>query len=175
MFRLFKTSRAALAAAGAIVLAAAFSTLPLPLLVAPALAQAAAAAAPDTAVHFDLGAILSPILQIAGTGLAVVAAWAVSKTPAFVQALLTEQTLKRAIDYATATVSGAVAGKEVSIPIANEIIRVAAQYVADNAPKLTAALGATLGPKLIARLGDAVVLPPDASAAKLLHNPEPAS
>ena len=175
MFKIRKSPSVAFSAAGAIALAVAFMAFPAPLLVAPALAQAAAAAAPDTSVHFNLGATLGPILQLAGTGLAVVAAWAVSKAPAFVQALLTEQTLKRAIDYATATVSGAVAGKEVTIPIANEMIRVAAQYAADNAPKLTAALGATLGPKLIARLGDAVILPANAEASSLLHDPSPTS
>ncbi len=67
----------ACAAAGAIALAAVFTAFPSPLLFAPALAQTAAAAAPDTSVHFNLGATLGPTLQLAGNGLAVVATWAV--------------------------------------------------------------------------------------------------
>ncbi len=53
---------------------------------------------------FDIGAIVSPLVQIAATVLLGVATFALSKASAFVQALPTEQPLKRAMDYAVATV-----------------------------------------------------------------------
>lgn len=123
------------------------------------------------AVQIDLGAVLSPIVQILGGVLFGVLSWAASFLPALVRAALTEQLLRRAVEYAVATVEGAAHGKIVTIPVANEMIRVAAQYTADNGPRLTKWLADSLGQKIIARLGDVVKLPPETSAADLTHHP----
>lgn len=145
-------------------------------LVAPVLFPVLAFAADQaTGVRIDVGATLSPLVQIAGAALLSVATYAVTLLPAVLRAMLTEQLLKRAVDYAVATVAGAAAGKTVTIPVANEMIRVAAQYAADNSPRLTKALADTLGPKIIARLPDVVKLPDEASAADLDHDPKPAT
>lgn len=153
----------------ALLLALPLACLALGLMIASAFA--ADSAAPR--VTIDLGAILTPLVQILGALLLAVASWAVSFLPAVLRAALTEQLLKRAVDYAVATVEGAAAGKTVSIPVANEMIRVAAQYAADNGPTLTKWLAASLGQKIIARLGDVVKLPEDANVVDLDHNPQP--
>lgn len=146
---------------------------PLALIVVLIAGPAFAADAVGNGVTFDLSAWLSPLVQVLGAVLLAVASWAVSFLPPIVKAALTEQLLKRAVDYAVATVAGAAAGKTVTIPVANELIRVAAQYAADNGPKVTKWAADSLGPKIIARLNDKVVLPAEASDANLDHNPQP--
>jgi hypothetical protein len=136
------------------------------------IASAFAADAAGNGVTFDLGAILSPLVQILGAVLLAVASWAVSFLPAIVRAALTEQLLKRAVEYAVATVEGAAIGKTVTIPVANEMIRVAAQYAADNGPKITQWLADSLGQKIIARLSTVVDLPAETSIVDLDHHPQ---
>ncbi len=110
---------------------------------------------------------------IGGIG-AIVVAFALrmlSYAPPFVSSLLTEQLLKRAVDYALGVVAGAAKGKVLEIDVANDVIRTAAQYAVDHgAPWLLAYIG-DLGPKIVARLSDAGALPADASAANLVQVP----
>jgi len=155
-------------------LSAFVALLPAPLAVGVLLAAgpAVAADAAGNGVTFDLGAILAPVVQILGAILLAVATWAMSFLPPIVRAMMTEQLLKRAVDYAVATVEGAAAGKVITVPVANEMIRVAAQYAADNGPKLTQWLADSLGPKIIARLSDVVQLPPETSVVDLDHHPQ---
>jgi hypothetical protein len=88
----------------------------------------------------------------------VLARWA----PQWVRMQLTEQLLSRAVDYGIAVVAGAARGKVLDIPVANEVIREAAAYAVANAPATAKWLGATLEPKLLARLGAAGHLPENA-------------
>lgn len=90
-----------------------------------------------------------------------------------VSMLVTEQTLKRAIDWAFAQVKTATKGKEVTIPTANALLDAAAEYVVANAPSLAGKLGETLRPKLVARLSAEGVMPAESTATADLRAPLP--
>ena len=108
-----------------------------------------------------------------GAVLAAIVGRALSFAPAIVKTLLTEQLLKRAVDYALAAVNGAAKGKVLEIHVANEVIRKAAQYAVDNgAPWLLKWIG-DLGPKIVARLSADGAIPASASAATLDLAPTP--
>lgn len=73
-----------------------------------------------------------------------------------------EQLLTRAADYGVAAVAGAVKGKTLDVRVTNEVLEKAAEYAVANAPALAEKLGATLRPKLLARL--APIVGPEVSA-----------
>lgn len=114
-----------------------------------------------------VAALFSTIQPLALATLSwVVARWA----PAVIKPMLTDQLLGRALDYAFGAVEGAVKGRTATVPIANELVRQAAEYTRDHgAPWLLRWLGDTIEPKLIARLSAAGALPPEAHAAALLE------
>jgi hypothetical protein len=78
-----------------------------------------------------------------------------------------DQAISRAIDAGFGLVEGAEKGKVLEVPVANKVIRKAAQYLVDAAPDLIKELGENLGPVLVARLSAAGALPASASAANL--------
>jgi len=82
-----------------------------------------------------------------------------------------DQVISHAIDAGFGLVEGAEKGKVLEIPVANEVIRKAAQYTVDQAPDLFKELGESLGPMLVARLSAAGALPASASATNLDLDP----
>jgi hypothetical protein len=75
-----------------------------------------------------------------------------------------DQVMTRAIEAGFALVEGAEKGKVLEIPVANAVLRRAAQYLAAQAPGLFKELGDNLGQMLIARPSASGALPPQASA-----------
>ena len=95
----------------------------------------------------------------------VVGRWA----PAVIKPVLTDKLLDNALNYAFGAVEGAVKGNVNSVPIANEMIRKADQYIVDHgAPWLVKSLG-DIKPKLISRLAKQDALPPEAHLGNLLE------
>ena len=78
-----------------------------------------------------------------------------------------DQVMTRAIEAGFALVEGAEKGKVLEIPVANAVLRRAAQYLAVQAPGLFKELGDNLGQMLVARLSASGALPPQASADNL--------
>jgi len=96
---------------------------------------------------------------------------AIGFIPPAIKTLLTEQLLNRALDYGYAAVKGAAKDKVLEIPVANEVLRTAAQYALDHgAPWLLKYIG-DLGPKLLARMGANGALQPEASALSVYLDP----
>ncbi len=91
--------------------------------------------------------------------------------PTWIRMQLTEQLLIRAVDYALAVVAGAAKGKVLEIPVANAVLRAAADYAVDHAPATAKWIGDTLEPKLIARLSAAGALPEASIGAPLGATP----
>jgi hypothetical protein len=84
--------------------------------------------------------------------------WLFRKLPAqwgsMLMAARVDQLLERSIDYGLNAVSDASRDKKLSVPVANDVLREAAQYAVDNAPNLVKLAGGTdlLIKKIIARL-----------------------
>lgn len=74
-----------------------------------------------------------------------------------------EQLIGRAVDYGITATEGATKGRVVAIPIANAVLEAAADYAIAAAPTLAGKVGDMLRPKIIARLGEAGLVPADAS------------
>lgn len=129
-----------------------------------ALASAKLAFAQDpTAVALPYGDIVVSLLgsvdQLIVIAVGSVATWVIAKLPAALAApvrmILTEQLLKRAVEYGIAATQGAAKGRTLSVNVANDTLAQAAQYAIDNgAPWLISWLGGENGVfrKLIARL-----------------------
>ncbi len=66
---------------------------------------------------------------------------------------------------------GAEKGKVLEVPVANKVIRKAAQCLVDEAPALFKELGESLGPTLAAKLSASGALPSNAGAGNLDLNP----
>jgi hypothetical protein len=82
-----------------------------------------------------------------------------------------EAAISRAIDTGFALVEGAEKGKVLEVPVANKVIRKAAQCLVNEAPGLFQELGKNVGPMLVANLSAAGALPPGASAGNLDLDP----
>ncbi|HLH13035.1 MAG TPA: hypothetical protein VKV77_14315 [Methylovirgula sp.] len=159
-----------------IPLAAAMALASLPALAASA---AHSAAGPDPDVIVPLGKLVSEALSVIeplvlSLGGAMLA-WLVARLgPEIAKALHAAQidrALTQAIDAGFALAEGAAQGKVLDIPVANAVIRQAAQYLVDHAPDVVKELGEAVGPILIARLSAAGALPSNASAANLTLAP----
>jgi hypothetical protein len=143
------------------------------------LAASAASAANQGAVTVPLGSLVAQVLSvIEPLVLSLVGAtltWLMAKLgPDAAKALHAahvDQTIARAIDAGFALVDGAEKGKVLEIPVANEVIRKAAQYLVALALGLFKELGDNLGQMLVARLSAAGALPAGASAANLDLDP----
>jgi hypothetical protein len=140
-----------------------------------ALAASSAYAADNTIVTIPLGALINDILAAlhpAAVSLASLAlAWLAARLgPDIARALHAahiDQVMTRAIEAGFALVEGAEKGKVLEIPVANAVLRQAAQYLVAQAPGLFKELGDNLGQMLIARLSAIGALPAEASAANL--------
>ena len=139
------------------------------------LAASSAYAATNTSVNLPWGTLGNDILsalQPAAVSLAGFAlTWLIAKLgPDIARALHAahiDQVMTRAIEAGFALVEGAEKGKVLEIPVANEVLRRAAQYLVAQAPGLFKELGDNLGQMLVARLSASGALPPQASAANL--------
>lgn len=125
----------------------------------PALAQAVAAA-PAT-VHIPWGDWLAAF--VGGLPLAAILGL-VSRVVGvpWLQALLVNDAVSKAVNAGLATVEGAVAGKALDLPIANEVARVAVQWLVDNEPLAAKWMGSTIGPKVLAQMAAVGAAPPAA-------------
>lgn len=135
----------------------------------------------DTSVVIPYGTWLSAlgdlITNYAMPLLLTVAAGFVATLPGYAKVLvgtfLTEQNMRRAIQYALNQVAGAAAGKQLSIDVGNRVIAVAAQYFVDSVPAwLTRWLGgeAAIPDKVLSR----ITLEEQASAERVvLRTPQP--
>jgi hypothetical protein len=81
--------------------------------------------------------------------------------------LRVNQLLKTAIGAGIAHTAGAMAGQKLEIDIANKVLDEALQYLDQRAPQLVKKYGPALEQMLIARLGEAGMLPPESSKANL--------
>ena len=139
------------------------------------LAASSAYAADNTLVSVPLGALVNDILaalqpaavSLAGLALTWLAARLGPDIARALHAAHVDQVMSRAIEAGFALVEGAEKGKVLDIPVANEVLRRAAQYLVAQAPGLFKELGDNLGQMLVARLSGAGALPADASAANL--------
>lgn len=139
------------------------------------LAASSAYAADNTFVDLPWGTLCNEVLAalqpaaVSAAGLALT--WLVAKLgPDIARALHAahiDQVMNRAIEAGFALVEGAEKGKVLEIPVANEVLRRAAQYLVAQAPGLFKELGDNLGQMLVARLLASGALPPQASAANL--------
>jgi hypothetical protein len=75
--------------------------------------------------------------------------------------------IAKAVDYAIATTAGAAHGKTASIPVANELIAAALNWIVANEPKIADWSGANLRPLIVAKLAASGVVPSEASATNL--------
>lgn len=139
-----------------------------PILLAASLGAACLATSPTLAadgatVTVPIGDwIAAGVTDLASVLLAVASYIVARWVPQAVRTYLTEQLLQRAVDYAVAVVAGAARGRVLTVPVANQVLAEAMAYAIDHAPGTAKWLGDTLKPKLLARLGAAGVLPPDA-------------
>jgi hypothetical protein len=139
------------------------------------LAASSAYAASSTIVDLPWGAFCNEVLtalqpaaiSLAGLALTWLAAKLGPDVARALHAAHIDQVMTRAIEAGFALVEGAEKGKVLEIPVANEVLRRAAQYLIAQAPGLFKELGDNLGQMLVARLSAAGALPPQASAANL--------
>ncbi len=151
----------------------------IPLAAAMTLVSLAAFAADGGSVGVPIGtlatqllSLLEPlVLSLVGAMLAWLMAKLGPELAKSLHAAHVDQVVARAIDAGFGLVEGAEKGKVLEVPVANKVIRKAAQYLVDEAPDLIKELGETLGPMLVARLSAAGALPANASAANLDLDP----
>lgn len=117
---------------------------------------------------------LNNLKELLSVALFTALSWAAARAAMLVPALknvltaaLMEQISKRSIDFAIAATEGAVKGKVVSIDVANEILHKGVQTFADNAPTMFRKFSDTIRPKLIARMGENGIVPPEATVAPI--------
>jgi hypothetical protein len=139
------------------------------------LVSLSAFAAHGSSVDVPIGALATqllsllepPVLSVVGAMLAWLMAKLGSDLAKSLHAAHVDQAISRAIDAGFGLVEGAEKGKVLEVPMANKVIRKAAQYLVDGAPDLIKELGENLGPMLVARLSAAGALPATASTANL--------
>lgn len=109
-------------------------------------------------------------------GLSVLAfTWVKSKLPKAIVTALdaahADTLINRALYKAIALVEGAAKGKVVTVDVANDLIRQAAQFLIDEAPSLATQLGDRLNAVFAGKLAEQGMLPDDASAKNLAVAP----
>ena len=143
------------------------------------LAVLPAFAASSNLVSVPLGALVTQILSLleplALSAAAGALAWLMARlgpeAAKSLHAAHVDRMIAQAVDAGFGLVEGAEAGKQLEIPVANKVIRKAAQYLIDQAPGLFKELGENLGPMLVARLSAQGSLPAAAGAANLDLDP----
>jgi hypothetical protein len=141
-----------------LVYAAAWALVCSSLFAAGASAHAAAPPAIDGQVVVPWGDWTAAALH-GVTGLVVAAAgWALRRAPAELHFMMrmarVDQLLERSIQFGVNSVAGAVAGRRLTVPVANRVLERAGDYAIAHAPELVARLGGlnVLKEKLLARL-----------------------
>jgi hypothetical protein len=148
----------------------------IPLAASMTLVSFPAFAAQINSVNVPIGAlatqalsILEPlVLSLVGATLTWLMARLGPEIAKSLHAAHVDQAISRAIDAGFALVEGAEKGKVLEVPVANKVIRKAAQCLVDEVFK---ELGENLGPILAAKLSAAGALPPSASAGNLDLDP----
>jgi hypothetical protein len=143
------------------------------------LIASSAYAASDSIVTFPVGTLLNEMLSalqpaavsLAGLALTWLAARLGPDIAHALHAAHIDQVMTRAIEAGFAFAEGAAKGKVLDVPIANAVLREAANYVSAQAPGLFKELGDKLGQMLIARLSAMGAVPANASAANLDLSP----
>ncbi len=151
----------------------------IPLAATMTLAAFPAFAAGSNSVSVPIGALaaqaLAAIEPLVLSLLGATLTWLIAKLgPEFAKSLHAahvDQEIERAVNAGFALVEGAEKGKVLEVPVANKVIRKAAQCLVDEAPALFKELGESLGPILIAKLSASGALPSSASAGNLDLNP----
>jgi hypothetical protein len=151
----------------------------IPLAAAMTLAALPAFAAGTTSVSVPIGALAAQVLAVIEplvlSLLGATLTWLMAKLglefAKSLHAAHVDQEIERAVDAGFALVEGAEKGKVLEVPVANKVIRKAAQFLVDEAPALFKELGESLGPMLVAKLSACGALPPSASAGNLDLNP----
>jgi hypothetical protein len=87
--------------------------------------------------------------------------------PPAIAALVTNDVIEKAVNYAIATTAGAAHGREAHIEVTNQLTAAAANWIIANEPKIADWAGANLCPLIVARLAAVGVVPAEASAATL--------
>ncbi|WP_018265575.1 hypothetical protein [Methylosinus sp. LW4] len=131
-------------------------------------AEAAASTASSPSVSIPWGDWLAGLLATSGSIFLAVVSWGVkSFLPSYVRTFLTNDVIAKAVDYALASVEGAVRGKEADIKVSNAVISAALEWIVDYEPKIQKWAGDNLEPLIIARLSALNVIPATASASTL--------
>ena len=120
-----------------------------------ALLFASVAHAQDAAI--PVGAAMSGLVDFAAPVVFAAVAWLFRKVPknlaAVLIALRVDQLLNVAVNYGINATKDAVAGKTLSLPVGNEVARLALEYALAHAPQLSASFGVgRLREKILARL-----------------------
>ncbi len=124
---------------------------------------------------FHWGNLTVDLLQVFGTLIAfavsAVVTMAVRKISPGIDQWMTQNHIDslmyRALSAAVAKTADAVKGRDVTVPIANTILREAVEYLQNQAPELIEKYGPRIEQMLIARLSEHVALPPEADAKSL--------
>jgi hypothetical protein len=150
-------------AAGAILLAAVCA------LGAVACARAAGLAADATTVHIPWGQWLAEAIGLAIPAAASWATWLATRLGVpWVQNILVNDAVQRAIGSGLATVQGAVANQTLDVAVADDVARAALAYLVDHEPMIVRWLGAAIGPRIVAEIGSMGLAPADGLASPKL-------
>lgn len=120
-----------------------------------------------------LSAMIRPLGDALIAALLGVLTVAAARLPGWLRDILltarAEQLLRRAAEYGIGVVDGAVKGRVAEVHVTNEVLREALAYAVRHAPDLVEKIGGNtlIREKLIPRLVEAGIIPPDASAKKL--------
>lgn len=136
------------------------------------LAALAADAAPAS-VTIPWGDWLASLLTASATVVVSLIGWVVHRfAPPAIAAFVTNDVIKKAVDFAIATTRDAIHGKEASIGVTNELIAAAASWIIANEPKIADWAGENLRSLIVARLAAVGVVPAAASASTLHLQPQ---
>ncbi|WP_036291582.1 hypothetical protein [Methylosinus sp. PW1] len=161
-----RTPAARIVARLALVAAAIAGTIALS--VGAAYAADAVAAPAASTVSIPWGDWISGLLATSGSIFLAVVSWGVkSFLPSYVQTFLTNDVIAKAVDYALASVAGAVRNETATVPVSNEVIAAALKWIVAYEPKVAKWAGDNLEPLIIARLSALNVIPATASASTL--------
>jgi len=108
--------------------------------------MAATAVTPgDGVVIIPWGDWLIGMLEPAGALVVAMIMWALRRLPSsiylYLQMMRAEQLVQRAVDYGLSATAGAVAGKQLSVPVTSEVLEAAAEYAVAHAPGLVKTIG----------------------------------
>lgn len=112
----------------------------------------------DGAVIIPWGDWFAGMLEPVGAFVVAAILWAMRRLPSSIyltlQMMRAEQLVQRAVDYALSATAGAVAGKQLDVFVASDVLESAAEYAVEHAPGLVKTIGGTalFKQKVLARL-----------------------